>query len=295
MKTNEKTLNDLWNESARFLEEWGLEDAQWESRLLLSELLELSGVNFLLELHRPLKQAVPNRLQSLLERRVQGEPLQYLVRNVNFMGYEFEVTPGVFIPRPETEILVENLVDRIRNHASHDMSRPVHVLDIGTGCGNISLSLALLVPNAQIISMDVSQDALAVAQRNAKRLGVKGRVEFLHHDIRTGINNQQTTFDYIVSNPPYIKRSDITSLSPEVQLEPHEALDGGDDGLDFFREISNRFAPFLNTPGCLVFEIGWGQACSVVRILAGTRRFFRFDVIKDYCGIDRIVVAHKIS
>ena len=131
-----KTLNELWHESTEYLEDWGLEDARWESRLLLSALMGLSGVNFLLGLHRPVETPTSNRLHELLERRTKGEPLQYLIGNVNFMGFEFQVTPDVFIPRPETEILTEALVGRIQTgrrvrlgvalyqHPRHDAGKP---------------------------------------------------------------------------------------------------------------------------------------------------------------------------
>ena len=293
MKAN-KTLNELWSEGTEYLEDWGLEDARWESRLLLSAILGLDGVNFLLELYRPVASPHSNRLFDLLERRRKGEPLQYLVGTVNFMGFEFKVTPDVFIPRPETEILVETLVGRIRR-AGSGSSKPVRVLDIGTGCGNISLSVACLAPQASVVAMDVSKRALDVAKKNAKQLGLEQRVSFIRRDLNEGVPPMEGPFDYVVSNPPYIRRSDLPDLPPEVRREPWRALDGGDDGLDFYRILAKHFVNNLGTAGCLACEVGWGQIRSVVKILALTRRFFRIEVIKDYRGIDRVVIAHKLS
>ncbi|MBI2871124.1 MAG: peptide chain release factor N(5)-glutamine methyltransferase [Candidatus Omnitrophica bacterium] len=289
-----KTLNELWSEGAAFLEDWGLEDARWECRLLLSKLLGLDGVNFLLGLHRPVSDPPTDRLHELLERRKQGEPLQYLIGTVNFMGFEFEVTPDVFIPRPETEILVESLIGRVRLKARDDVSTAIHVLDIGSGCGNIGLSVARLVPQVTVTMMDVSRGAIEVAKRNAVRLGVSQRTHFVEQDVRRGVPLNEGPFDYVVSNPPYIRRNEIPRLMPEVRREPRMALDGGDDGLDFYRVIIERTLPSLNTGGCLAGEIGWGQARAVVKLLALTKGFYRIEVIKDYNGIERVVIAHKI-
>lgn len=220
---------------------------------------------------------------ALLERRAAGEPLQYLTGRQEFMSLPFRVGPGVLVPRQETELLVETVISLCRGRKGM-----TEVLDIGTGSGCVAVCLAHYIPGSSIIAVDKMPDALAIARENAIENGVADRLEFIESDLFEAIAGRK--FDVIVSNPPYIRTGDIDRLQKEVRChEPMAALDGGADGLDFYREIIDNAPGFLRERGSLAFETGHDQAAEVAALMADG--FEQISVYKDLTGIERVVAG----
>ncbi len=240
---------------------------------------------------------------ALLTRRQKGEPIQYITGETEFYGLPFRVTPEVLIPRPETEHLVEKVLQLAANlgapsfrgliaegwESSQRESAPTNprILDIGTGSGAIAIALAHALPHAKVAATDISVSALAIAQENAVRNSVS--VRFLEGDLLAPISGEH--FDLIVSNPPYVPVSDRPSLSVEVRdFEPSLALFAGDDGLDLYRRLIPAAFTALSPGGYLALEIGFGQSCAVHKLLAAAG-FTRIEFTPDLQGIPRVVVA----
>src|SRR3989338_5645846 len=200
------------------------------------------------------------------------------------MGLEFRVGPGVFIPRPETELLVEKAVE---------LGSRVKVLDLGTGSGCIAISLAKFLSDAEITAMDISPAAIGIARDNAIFHGVAKKIRFNIGDLFLTHDTKHTTHDIIVSNPPYIPSADIDTLQPELGYEPRLALDGGKDGMDFYRAIYGGAGEYLKQDGFLIIEIGYGQSEAVKRIFEQGDNFTVKEVIRDYNNIDRVMVLKK--
>ncbi|MDD5245989.1 MAG: peptide chain release factor N(5)-glutamine methyltransferase [Candidatus Omnitrophica bacterium] len=263
-----------------------------EAELLFSETLKCDRV-FLYQ-NRSLRL---NKQQSLkiggaLRRRMRAEPIQYILGSAHFMGLEFKVTPEVLIPRPETEILVETAIKLI----SSGVLRPssfVDILDLGTGSGCIAVSLAKMLPQARVSASDISQEALKVARINACLHKVDSRINFILSDLFSHDAIRTTQYDLIVSNPPYIPAGEVDRLQPEIAYEPRLALEAGKDGLDFYRRIIPRATGQLKQGGALVLEIGFEQKQAIVGMIEESRGLSLKEVIRDYQGIERIVVAEK--
>ncbi len=216
------------------------------------------------------------------ERLKNGEPVQYIVGECEFMSLLFAVNSATLIPRADTEILVEEII------RLYDKDRTVNILDIGSGSGCIAVSLAYHLKKAQVWATDISQKALEVATENSKTAGVSERVKFIKHNIMEGFPQINEEMDVIVSNPPYIPKTDCLVLDKKVkEFEPMNALDGGEDGLDFYRQITDIAK--LKAGGVLAFEVGINQAEQVAKIMK--KRFFEIKIIKDLSGIDRVVMG----
>ncbi|HPM43448.1 MAG TPA: peptide chain release factor N(5)-glutamine methyltransferase [Candidatus Omnitrophota bacterium] len=218
-------------------------------------------------------------------------PVQYIIGKTEFCGLDFEVDDNVLIPRPETEMLVETVIELLNGPQS--MAHRPRILDLCTGSGCIAISLFVRLTrnltNCIISASDISESALAVAKKNAKRHSIPGEISFIQSDLFGNLNG---VFDIIVTNPPYVAGHEFGELPKEVLREPHRALYGGDDGLDFYRRISSEGSSYLSPEGYLVFEIGYGQIKDVGGILVGNG-FSVKDVKKDFNGIDRVLVAKK--
>jgi release factor glutamine methyltransferase len=246
------TILKVLNWTKGYLAEKGVENARLEAEWLLSAQLELDRIGLYVNFEKPLLPHELTALRGTVARRAKREPLQYILGSQEFMGVEFLVSPAVLIPRHDTETLVQEAVTRGAN--------ALRVLDIGTGSGCIAVLLAKLLPNAQVVSVDNSDSALAVARENAGRNGVK--VSFISGSLFEPFVGQR--FDLIVSNPPYIPTADLAELQPEVRdFEPRGALDGGADGLDFYRVMVPAAPGHLNPGGWLVVEVGIGQSDAV--------------------------------
>ncbi len=238
-------------------------------------------------------------IYNLIDRRLNGEPLQYLIGSESFMGLEFQVTPDVLIPRFDTEILVNktfDLIDEIM--AAKPKSSEIKILDIGTGSGIIPIIIAKNYENVNVVGVDISNSALEVAKQNAKRYNLEGRVSFLQSDLFSAflndeniqyknLENKNIKFDIIVSNPPYIPTDDIADLQKELQYEPKLALDGGKDGYDFYRNIIAYSCEFINNDGWLIMETGHNQARKISDMMV--RDFKKISIYKDSQSIERVV------
>jgi release factor glutamine methyltransferase len=224
--------------------------------------------------------------KEMLEKRTCGVPLQYIAGIQEFMSLEFEVGPGVLIPRHDTEVLVETIIKLYRENDAGS----AEILDIGTGSGCIAVSLAYYLPECKITALDKMSDALATAEKNANLNGVRDNITFIKSDLFEGLTGK--SFNFIVSNPPYIRSGDIAGLQREVRFyEPLEALDGGNDGLNFYRTIIEKAPEFLKSGGFLAFETGYDQAAYVSGLM--TENFIQIKICRDLSGIDRVVVGRK--
>ena len=219
-----------------------------------------------------------------IEKLTKGVPLQHITHRQEFMKMDFFVDENVLIPRPDTEILVEEVIKIAQKYNS------TRILDLCTGSGAIAISLKKFVPNADITAVDISEKALEIAQRNAKKLETK--INFLKSDLFDKLDNKK--FDIIVSNPPYIRKDEIKKLSEEVQKEPKIALDGGEDGLDFYRIITEQAINYLKTGSFLCFEIGYNQKNDVIKIIEDEQNYKNTYCKKDLYGNDRIIITQVL-
>jgi release factor glutamine methyltransferase len=228
--------------------------------------------------------------KGLINERKKHVPLQYITRQVEFMSLDFVVNKHVLIPRPETEILVETVLQKAHNN--HIQNAKTTIIDIGTGSGNISISLAKNLSNAEIYASDISQDALTIAKANAKKHNVLNSIHFLHGDLFNSFRGlvEKGNVDFIVSNPPYVSESEWRLLEPEVRdHEPRKALVGGEDGLCILRHIIKEAIDWLKPGGYLVLEIGETQANSIINLLENEGNYKGTEIIKDLQGKERII------
>jgi release factor glutamine methyltransferase len=241
--------------------------------------------------------------EALVRRREQREPTGYIVGHREFWNLDIEVRSGVLIPRPETEFLVEEALSRLSPEGTGRVGVPepsakppsarVRIADVGTGSGCIAVAIARWLPSADVVGMDASDQALAVARLNVVRHDVSDRVQFLKTDLLAGVAGP---FDAVVSNPPYVPASDIASLQPEVRdYEPLQALSGGADGLEVIRRLVPDAAAVLRPGGWLLFEFGSGQADGVRAIIASEPRLELVGINPDLSGIPRVAVAQRRS
>jgi release factor glutamine methyltransferase len=262
-----------------------------EAEILFTKILDCDRLSLYLNREYPLSRENSAFVSSVLKRRISGEPIQYILGYTEFMGLEFKVDKSVFIPRPETEILVETAIKI--GHRLLVVGDRLRVLDLGTGSGCIAISLAKLLPNAKIDAVDISFPALEVARENA--LLNKVSVDFLQGDLFNTYRLSPIAYRLIISNPPYIASEDIKNLQPEIKYEPAIALDGAEDGLDFYRKIIHYAPSYLEQDGLLIMEIGFNQKGEIKKLFQKSADFEITDIVKDYNNIDRVVVARKIS
>jgi release factor glutamine methyltransferase len=292
-----------------------------ERETILTELLDCRRVDLYVD-PKPLTPWQQDRLREIRDRREDGEPLQYILGRCEFMGIPFQVDSRVFIPRPETELLVEWALKK----AESLPNRFLRILDVGTGSGNIAVSLAKYLTDCQVVAVDISQEALDVASFNAWANGVAHkidtsmapnpaiyggvkaplsinpeqgrRVDFLKSDLFSALpppRIPENMFDMIISNPPYIPSPQIERLPLEVQKEPRQALDGGEDGLEFYRRLIPASVNFLKPDGFLMFEIGVDQREVIEHLAQEVTQLRIEDCVKDYQGFDRIFVIAKVN
>ncbi len=261
-------------------------DARAEAELLLGHVLGLSKTRLYTEPERDLTSAETEYLWWLVQRRLDHEPTAYILGHWEFYGSDFYVDSSTFIPRPETELLVEKALEAA-DGVFKGRSRIV-IVDVGTGCGAIAICLALALPQAKVYATDISHSALQVAEANCRRHGANGQVKLLHGNLLEPLPER---VDMIVANLPYIKDSEIRDLSPEVRFEPRLALSGGEDGMDKIEELLWQMPGRTKNPWCLLLEIGQGQDEMVIGLV--TRYFPRatIDVALDLGGIPRVVKA----
>jgi release factor glutamine methyltransferase len=236
---------------------------------------------------------------ALIRRRVAGEPTQYLTGKQEFWGLEFEVTPAVLIPRPETEHVVEVALERLGargikiNMATGEPSAPLKIADVGTGSGCLAVALAHELPHASIVATDISAEAIVVAERNAERHTVIDRIRFVQTDLLSSLNEARS-YDVIVSNPPYVARDEKDQLAREVrEREPHSALFGGPAGIEMYARLVEQSAELLRPGGILVLELGYNSLSHVRGLLYGQPAWVNVRVTNDLAGIPRVIAAER--
>ncbi|NQT90411.1 MAG: peptide chain release factor N(5)-glutamine methyltransferase [Candidatus Omnitrophica bacterium] len=278
------------SEVSRELEVHGIESAKVNAEVMLSSLLGCERVD-LYAGDMTMPDTYSKHLNDMVSRRIAGEPLQYITGRSDFYGNEFLAEPGVFIPRPETEVLVEAVLDLLKTYDMRHTTYKTSILDLCTGTGNIAISLAKLLAHCKIVGSDISVKAVDLAMRNAKLHNVLSRVEFIRADLFDAPMIGRGLFDIIVSNPPYIAREGIRALPSDVKKEPQEALDGGRDGLYFYRRITEESPRFLKKGGILAFELGDDMCEEVEGLLTRSGSFKEIRIRKDLNNIERVITA----
>lgn len=296
------TIGDLIKKGVEILEAGKYNNPLLESQLLLCHVHNVDKIYTYTHKDRLVDSQSVDKFLKLINKRKSGYPIQYILGKQEFMGLDFHVREGVLIPRPDTEILVEYIIDLVKGEYFNE-KESIKIIDIGTGSGAITLSLAHYLENAHVYSIDISPTALEVARENAKRLGLESRVTFIEGDVLSPLEglNLYNSIDIIVSNPPYIPTKDIQELQREVaEHEPKMALDGGEDGLDFYRRIVREGVKYLTDGGALAFEIGYDQGKAVKELMLRDRGtgtmshhnpFKDIKIIKDLAGHDRVVIG----
>ena len=285
-----KTVRELIRISSQYLTEKGIESARLGAELLLADVLGVSRLELYVQHDRPVAGEELDRYRDYIRRRGTGEPLQTLIGTVEFYSRPFKVQAGVFIPRPETERLVAATVELLTPPDRRYVA-PLAV-EIGCGSGVVAVSLAAEVPQLEIYATDTNPQAVALSEHNARLRGVAGRTHFLTGSRFDPLPDKlRGQVDLLVSNPPYIRRGEIASLAVEVaHHDPHEALDGGEDGLDVYRALASAMDRWLRPGAWVALEIGHHQADAVASILAASGAE-RITTHQDYNGHDRVVTA----
>jgi release factor glutamine methyltransferase len=284
---------DGLREVTAVLGECGIEHPHKEAELILTQCLGMEKI--VLYRDNPVLSLVQREeMHAVLERRRRREPIQYIIGHVDFLDLEIQVGPGVLVPRPETELMAAEVIRSLRERLERTEAdatdrgdcRSLRILDLCTGSGCLALAFARAFPASEVIGVDVSEKALEYARRNAGINGI-ANISFLGGHLYEPLDDR--TFDIIVSNPPYIRRGDIASLQSEIRdWEPLEALDGGEDGLRFYREILSGAPAYLVRNGFLFLELGQGEAQDVLTI-AQESGFRSYESVRDLAGIERFL------
>jgi release factor glutamine methyltransferase len=295
------TVSDLLIWTERYFKRFSFHSPRLDAEILLAHAMGCTRLDLYTGYQRIVEQAERGRFRSFVERRARNEPVAYIIGEREFHSLKFEVNPSVFIPRPETEHLVDSIVEHL---VSLDGAGPVkdqnglQVLDLGTGSGNIAVSIAREIPGARILAVDISPEAIAVARRNAESNGLAGQIEFLVGDLYAPLRslNPPPLFDAIASNPPYIALRERETLPADVRdFEPPTALfdlrqDSPGDGLGFHRALVSEAEEFLSPRGIFAVEVGAGQARAVENLFREAG-FSSLETIADYGGIPRVVMG----
>ncbi len=286
---------DALNNGRMLLKNSNIENFKSECLMILSHVLNKNSTFIFTYPKYELKDYEYNQFMTYIDRRCNNEPLQYILGSQEFMGLNFKVNTSVLIPRQDTEILVETVLNNLPS------LKEISILDIGTGSGCIAISLAHFIKNSYIVALDISKTALEVAYYNACENKVVDKIYFLESNLLSSFEDPNSKlvdiiknkFDIIVSNPPYISLDEMKTLDKEVfHFEPHSALYGGIDGLDFYKKIITQSTNFLKPNGLLTFEVGYNQSMSVSSLMKDTYKDIK--IIKDFNKIDRVIIGKKI-
>jgi len=290
--TGPQTTRGALIKGAQLLRAAGIESARIDAEVLLCHVLDFDKSQLYLNLEAQLDAQTELRFYHTMARRLRREPVAYITGHQEFWSLDFHVTPDVLIPRPETERLVEIAVELAgRFHADSRL----RILDLGTGSGAIAVSLSKELPGAQVWATDLSLPALAIARGNAACHGVLKRIELAGSNLFDSIG-KTSEFHLIVANPPYVRRGELSTLAPEVRRwEPRTALDGGLDGLDYYRRIVAQGYSHLVPGGALLLEVGADMGHQVGHLLESTGYYAPAKLYQDYAGRERVAVAHRIA
>ncbi len=291
MKKAFSTIRDALKRASVRLNEAGVEDAESEAEFLLAGLLQLKRHELFLHPERPLTPDEADRFQAFTTRRARREPAQYITGVAGFMGLDFKVTRDTLIPRPETELLVQEALELAKGFTTE--KGPV-IIDLCTGCGCIAVAMAKSLLDCRIYATDISTAAIDVARENAEAHGVTERIEFLEGDLYSPLEplGLRANTQLILSNPPYVSKEEMATLPPEIKdYEPAGALYGGEDGLVLIRRIIETSPEYLTPGGALIMEAGYGQAGHVMGFVRVSGAFEQAAMKKDLAGIERVLVA----
>ncbi|HZJ83127.1 MAG TPA: peptide chain release factor N(5)-glutamine methyltransferase [Clostridia bacterium] len=280
----------IMNQAQSLLHEAGVQSDQLESGVMMAHLLDCQRAYLYVDRDRVLSPVQVDQYLNMVHKRCQGVPLHYIIGYREFMGLDFYVDKNVLIPRPDTETLVEFAIEHVKNN--YDTG--IKILDIGTGSGAIAISLAKFIDGSSVTAVDIDTNAIKVALKNAIAHGVEDRVTFIEGDLLGPFmdSTEDYRFDVLVSNPPYIPSHDIEELESQVKdHEPFRALDGGEDGLSFYRRLAKEAIPFLKKGGLWAVEVAYNQSHQVAHILQETGCYKDICYIQDLSGYNRVVGA----
>ena len=281
-------IKELRNIGRNKLVENNVEDVYVKIDILLQHLLKMTKTELIINQENELSKKDENKFFKCIDEVISGKPIQYITKNQEFMNLKFYVDENVLIPQPDTEILVEEAIKKINEIKN---GKTIKVLDLCTGSGVIAISIKKYVnENVEVYATDISEKAIKIAKKNANLNGVINNIEFIESNLFEKLKNEK--FDIIVSNPPYIKKEDIQYLSEEVKKEPLIALNGGTDGLSFYRKIANEAIEYLKLGSYLCFEIGYDQKEEVINIIENEQKYKGTYCKKDLYGNDRVIITH---
>lgn len=279
------TIGRILQWTEQYFQSKGMDTPRLDGEVLLSHVLGKNRIYLYTNYDQPLEQEELDRFRPLVIERAKGHSVASLTGTKDFMGLTFSVNDKVLIPRPDTETLVEYVL-----HTYHQQDS-IRILDMCTGPGTILLSLLHYLPTATGMGLDISRDALEVAARNQEAFNLENRSEFHESDMFSYLKKNDELFDVIVSNPPYIRLEDKSILSTDVLNEPHIALFGGEDGLDFYRQLAKECVKYLKPYGLVAFEVGYDQAEDVKSLLESVGSYVNISFVSDLSGINRVVSA----
>ena len=289
-----QTVGQALKNISKIFKNKGIINSEREAETLLNYFLKMTKSEICLSYDKELTGREKTKLENNILKRLDRIPLQYITKHQEFMGMDFLVEKGVLIPRPETEILVEEAIKKLRNYK---YSVNLNVADLGTGTGVIAISIAKFIDNITIYATDISKKSLQIALKNSQKHDCKDKLIFLQGDLFEPFKNriEKYSLEAIISNPPYIDSCDFKSLSPEVKdNEPKIALFGGIDGLDYYRRIIEKSPQYLKKNGFIALEVGLNQSRIVKELIIRENKFNQdVEIIKDYLGIERVVIAYK--
>ncbi len=269
--------------STEYLEKKGIDEARTNAELLLADVLSCKRLDLYLQFERPLQEIEKNKYREFISRRSKFEPLQYILGYTEFYGRRYNVTQSVLIPRPETEQLIELIIEQNKDKSN------LAILDIGTGSGNIPITLAKELAGCDVVSIDIANNALEIAKENAELNNVDGNLKLTEQTVFDDSIYELGKFDIIVSNPPYVSKNDFNGLQNEIRdFEPNVALTDNGDGFKFYKRISKVAKALFKEKGQLYFEVGIDMAKDVKEIME-ERGLKNIKIVKDYSGIERIV------
>ena len=318
------TVREALRAGAELLHKAGIDSARLDAEVLLRHFLGMEKAELYLGSDLALNAMAEREFQKLLLRRAGREPIAYITGHKEFWSLDLVVTPEVLIPRPETELLVELALARATRvvpphpslspvvggegkreeagdsrsdaFACLDSKPPLRILDLGTGSGAIAVALAKELPQGEIRAVDISAAAIEIARLNARRHGVEERMGFFCGDLFEPVAEEREGFDLIVANPPYIRSGELAGLAPEIrEWEPNTALDGGADGLLYYRRIIAGAGDYLKAGGSILLELGDAMGEAVARLFADSGGFEPAQVYRDYAGKERVIAAAKIG
>ncbi len=277
------TIKELIDKAAVELKTKKIDSPKLKSRLLMQFILDKPRQYIVVNDNKELTKEQKEKYLYNIQQLIKGIPLQHITHSQEFMKMDFYVDKNVLIPRPDTEILVEEVIKIAKKIQAKN------ILDLCTGSGAIAISLAKYIENSKITAIDISSKAIEIAKQNAKKNEVENQIEFLKSDLFEKLPKEK--FDIIVSNPPYIKKDIIKTLDKEVQNEPEIALNGGIDGLDFYRKIIKQAYEFLKYKGYLCLEIGYDQKKEVIDLIEQENNYINTYCKKDLYGNDRVIIT----